>query len=121
MVNEIEAAQIASGSTDLDILIHMIEKFPESHIVMTVGNRGAYYAYQDIREHYGIFDVPVVDTTAAGDTFTGYFMSAFLTGKNPYECLEIASAASSLAVSKAGASTSIPYQNEVQAFLEQHT
>ncbi len=118
LVNEIEAAQLAEGNSDEELLNNLLIKYPESHIVMTVGSRGAYYAHKDIREHHGIFDIKVVDTTAAGDTFTGYFMSAFIEGKTPSECLRFASAASTLAVSKAGASTSIPKRKEVEEFLE---
>lgn len=126
LVNEIEAAHLAGGvSTDKveddeDLLSRMIEKYPNSHVIMTVGSRGAYYAHQNIREHHPIFDIQVVDTTAAGDTFTGYFLSAFTEKKSAEECLRIASAASALAVSRAGASTSIPYREEVEDFLKEH-
>ena len=54
-----------------------------------------------------------VDTTAAGDTFTGYFMASVIAGKDEQECLKIASYASSIAVSRNGASQSIPYASEV--------
>lgn len=117
LLNEIEAGQLAQGETDQDLLESMVNTYPGAHIIMTVGSRGAYYAHQDIREHHDIFKVDVVDTTAAGDTFTGYFLSSFINGKTPAECLRFASAASAIAVSRAGASTSIPYFEEVEAFL----
>lgn len=117
LLNEIEASQLAEGETDQDLLDNMANRYPEAHIIMTVGSRGAYYAHKEIREHRDIFKVDVVDTTAAGDTFTGYFLSSFINGKTPGECLKFASAASAIAVSRAGASTSIPYFEEVEAFL----
>ncbi|HKM44129.1 MAG TPA: ribokinase [Dysgonamonadaceae bacterium] len=117
LVNEIEAAPLAEGNTDLELLDNLQIKYPNSHIVMTVGSRGAYYANQDTREYHDIFDVDVVDTTAAGDTFTGFFMAAFLEEKTPLECLRFASAASALAVSRAGASASIPLRKQVINFL----
>lgn len=120
MVNEIEAAQLVNGDSDEELLDNLIRKYPASHIIMTVGSRGAYYAHGEVREHYGIFDVERVDTTAAGDTFTGYFMSSFALGKTPRESLETASAASSIAVSRAGASSSIPTITEVKEFLEKN-
>lgn len=118
MVNEIEASKLIKSSSDEELLDNFVEKYPHSHIIMTVGHRGAYYAYKNLREHYGIFDVPRVDTTAAGDTFTGYFISAISENKSPLECLEFASAAASLAVSKTGASTSIPTKKEVTDFMQ---
>lgn len=118
LINEIEAAQLTEGESDAELLDHLVERFPNSHFIMTVGSRGAYYAYQDNRAHHGIFDVKVVDTTAAGDTFTGYFIHAYIDEKSPQECLKIASAASALSVSKSGAGPSIPLQGEVEQFLE---
>lgn len=117
LVNEIEAGQLVEGTTDEELLDNFVKKFPHSHILMTVGSRGSYYAHQNIREHHGIFNVDVVDTTAAGDTFTGYFISSFIARKSPIDCLKMASAASALAVSKAGASTSIPIRDQVEEFL----
>ncbi|MHB8963658.1 MAG: PfkB family carbohydrate kinase, partial [Saccharofermentanales bacterium] len=61
--------------------------------------------------------VPVVDTTAAGDTFTGYFMASISKGSTTREALHMASAASSLSVSRKGASASIPDMKEVRDFL----
>ncbi len=116
MLNEIEAAQLVKVETDQELLDQLVKTYPESHIIMTVGARGAYYAHQDIREHHPIFEVKVVDTTAAGDTFTGYFMKAFAETKDPEESLHKASIASALAVSRQGASTSIPLWEEVLAF-----
>ena len=120
LVNEIEAGQLVEGNTDMQLLDNLLKKYPDSHIVLTVGSRGAYYAHKNIRDHHGIFDIGVVDTTAAGDTFTGFFISAFLEDQSPAECLRLASAASTLAVSRAGASTSIPLRKEVIDFLENY-
>ena len=64
---------------------------------------------------HGIYDVPVVDTTAAGDTFTGYFLAGVTDGLPVEQILELASKASSLAVSRKGASDSIPARAEVEA------
>ena len=60
-----------------------------------------------------IFDVETVDTTAAGDTFTGYFLNAVAEGKSISFALKIASKASSITVSREGASSSIPFANDV--------
>lgn len=65
-----------------------------------------------------IFSVPVVDTTAAGDTFLGFFF-AMLERFGAERALKIASAASAVAVSRPGASASIPTLDEVKKFLEE--
>lgn len=68
---------------------------------------------------YGeIFNVPVVDTTAAGDTFLGFFF-AMLERFGAERALKIASTASAVAVSRPGASASIPTLDEVKKFLEE--
>ena len=121
LINEIEAKLLAEIDSDKNLLDCLVEKFPNSHFVMTVGSKGAYYAYKNIRYYQDIFDVKVVDTTAAGDTFTGYFLSSYLAGRNLQKCLKVASAASALAVSKFGAATSIPTKSEVENFLKKQS
>ena len=61
--------------------------------------------------------VQAVDTTAAGDTFTGYFLRQAAEGGSLASCLQLATAASALAVTRPGAADSIPSYEEVQAFL----
>ena len=63
--------------------------------------------------HQGIFKVKAVDTTAAGDTFTGYFISSILDGLPAQEGLVLAAKASAIAVSRPGATASIPLRKEV--------
>ena len=55
----------------------------------------------------------VIDTTAAGDTFTGYFIAGFANGKETTEILEEAAKAAAIAVSRKGAAPSIPMMKEI--------
>ena len=48
------------------------------------------YGYHTKRCTQGIFPVKIVDTTAAGDTFTGYFFGEIINGKTPEEALKTA-------------------------------
>lgn len=57
------------------------------------------------------------DTTAAGDTFTGYYLAEKMSGKRPEDCLKIACAAAALAVTRKGAAPSIPVRKEVVEFF----
>ncbi len=55
-----------------------------------------------------------VDTTAAGDTFTGYFFTAIGNGQAPEEALRIATRASDTTVTRKGAAESIPYAGSLK-------
>ena len=59
------------------------------------------------------FKTDVVDTTAAGDTFSGYFLKCILNQMSVKEALRTASFAASIAVSRKGAAASIPMWDEV--------
>ncbi len=113
IMNEIEAEQI-SGYSDPDKAILVLkEKYPKSKFVITLGSRGVkYYDGKDVYYH-GVYDVKAIDTTAAGDTFTGYFLNGLLLGLPPMEVLSVASKASAIAVSRKGSGDSIPYKEEV--------
>jgi ribokinase len=54
-----------------------------------------------------------VDTTAAGDTFTGYFFASVAEGRTVEEALAVASRAAGIAVTRPGAAASIPFKNEI--------
>ena len=60
------------------------------------------------------YKVEAVDTTAAGDTFIGYFISGLVRGLDMEETLKLASRASSITVTRKGSSSSIPTREEVE-------
>lgn len=113
LMNEIEGAQI-TGEHDTDsILSEMLRRYPHARVVLTLGEHGAVYCDMNEKHRIGIYNEKVVDTTAAGDTFTGYFLASILTGERIEEALKKASIASALAVSKKGAIASIPLKKDV--------
>ena len=59
-----------------------------------------------------------VDTTAAGDTYTGYFIAGLVEGCPLAECTRRASMAASISVTRIGAAESIPTREEVEKRLE---
>ena len=79
-----------------------------------------YYRDKETELRQDGFRVKAVDTTGAGDTFTGFFLGNILQGKPVTEALRIACAAGALSVTKPGAAPSIPGQEEVDAFLQEH-
>ena len=112
-VNEHEGAYLAGKEKVEDILDCLASKYPELEIILTFGDKGAYYRHKDINIFQPAYKVDAVDTTAAGDTFTGYFIALRQQGKSIEESLQKASKASSITVSRKGASISIPKIAEV--------
>ena len=86
---------------------------PDARFVLTLGSRGSVYTDGKTEYRQDIYPVKAVDTTAAGDTFTGFFIASVIAGREIPEALRIASKASSIAVSRPGASSSIPRMEEV--------
>lgn len=118
IINETEGKGISGKDTPEEILDTLLSKYPDMKIVLTLGKKGAVYADKNGRFEQGIIDAPVVDTTGAGDTFTGYFFTNVFEGEHPKKALLTASVASSIAISKKGASPSIPLMQEVKQKLD---
>lgn len=94
-------------------------RYPRAQIVLTLGENGVRYWDGKTVFAHPIFQVPVVDTTAAGDTFTGYFLAGLTEGLPAPDILRLASGAAALAVSRKGAAASIPTRKETESFLRQ--
>ena len=118
LLNEVEGGQLTGMTDPDDVLAKMRELFPNAKIVLTLGKDGAKYAEGDALYHQPIFPVKAVDTTAAGDTFTGYFLAGLLDGMEIPEILKMSAKASSIAVTRNGAVQSIPFRNEVMEALQ---
>ena len=115
LCNEIEGGQLTGKSEPEEILTSMQKKFPGSSIVLTLGKDGCMFTDGKQVLRQPIFPVKAVDATAAGDTFTGFFLASVAEGKSVADALRIASRASSIAVSRMGASSSVPTLAEVLA------
>ena len=117
LLNEVEGFQV-TGVTEPDAIIaKLLELYPHARIVLTLGKDGAVYADQEQKHFQPIFKVKAVDTTAAGDTFTGYFLAGLCEGMPIPEVLKRSAKASSIAVSRPGAVPSIPCRAEVEQAL----
>ncbi|CAB4408317.1 unnamed protein product [Rhizophagus irregularis] len=142
IVNKLEAVQlykqISGFSSDEDIsiqdLLSFISiKFKHIGIIVTLGSEGLYAWYRPEQKVFNLpaFKTKVLDTTGAGDTFTGYFVSSIVrslkqrrtnnsfstilpTAEDFLDALKEATVASGLAVSQLGAMESIPSFNDVQ-------
>lgn len=120
MVNEFEAAQLAGmdWSSPFEAVLETLGRhYAGAAIIMTLGQQGVLFAEQERRFRHPVFPVRAVDTTGAGDTFCGYFLAALCRGAGAATALREASAAAAIAVTRAGAVSSIPAYEEVAAFL----
>ena len=88
-------------------------------VLITLGSKGVYVSQQGQGKIVAGFRVQAVDTTAAGDTFNGAFVTALLEDKPLAEAIRFAHAAAALSVTKKGAQPSIPTRKETLAFLAQ--
>lgn len=114
ILNEIEARDLCGhDGTENELLETLAEKFPSAKIVLTLGEKGSIYKDKEMVIHQPIYPVEVKDTTAAGDTFTGFFIGGIVQGETPQKAMENAAKASAIAVSRPGAAPSIPYRSEL--------
>lgn len=122
--NESELALLSgieiNNFSDCRKAISHLQSLGCNQIILTRGEHGAYYFYQDNQIFAPPFDVPVVDTTAAGDAFIGGLAAALADDMDLHVALLRASAAGALAVTKAGAQTSLPTITELNDFLTKH-
>jgi ribokinase len=88
------------------------------YVVLKLGARGCYIYDGKYCDIISPFDVPVVDTTAAGDVFTAALTAEYLRSGDILASARFANAAGALAVSKLGAINSVPTLEEVRALLE---
>ena len=117
LLNEVEGFQVTGLQEPDAIIAKLLEMFPHAKIVLTLGKDGAVYADKDQKHFQPIFKVKAVDTTAAGDTFTGYFLAGLCEGMPIPDVLKMSAKASSIAVSRPGAVPSIPQRAEVEKAL----
>ena len=116
VVNEVEGKGLGQANSDNieDIIKALQNKYPTKEIVLTVGENGSYYIKGDTVEYQEAIKVKAVDTTAAGDTFTGFFLSSYLNGSTAKQALQLATKASAITVQGEGAAKSIPELKDIK-------
>ena len=115
VVNETEAAALTGLAEEADALTAMEQTYPSAIHVVTLGSRGSLCSAEGQRYAVEAKKVQAVDTTAAGDTYIGYFLALLMEGKSVDVCMEMATRASAIAVSRMGAAPSIPLRSEAEA------
>ena len=117
LVNEIEMEQV-SGETDPEkAWIKLHNRYPKLSLLITLGSKGSLaFRVSDGKAEcvqQDAFRVQAVDTTAAGDTFTGYFIAGLIDSLPLKKCMERASKAAAISVTRPGAADSIPWKRDI--------
>ncbi|WON76902.1 ribokinase [Serratia sp. UGAL515B_01] len=88
-------------------------------VIITLGSRGVWLSENGNGRLVPGFKVTAVDTIAAGDTFNGALVTGLLEGKTMNDAVCFAHAAAAIAVTRPGAQSSVPWREEIDAFLQQ--
>ena len=115
ILNQTEAASLASEEKVPEVLQTLGEKYTNCKIILTLGAEGAIYQDRGQTICVDAFPTKPVDTTGAGDTFIGYFLAELSRGAGVERCLTVACEASSICIRRLGASNSIPHRRELEA------
>ena len=121
VLNEVEAAQILgleniSEKDGEKIVRELYNTYPHAKIVLTLGAEGSIYFDGEKLYRQRAYKTEVVDTTAAGDTFSGFFIAGILRGDTVEQAMDTAARAAGIAISRPGAAPSIPKKEEVLEF-----
>lgn len=115
IVNRSEGQALTDEQQPEKIAQAFAARYPNTALVLTLGSHGSIYRDGTVSVDQAPYEARPVDTTGAGDTFTGYFAAAISRGKTPIEAMRCASAASAMATETMGAANSIPTLAEVEA------
>ena len=112
--NETEAKRLFGSDKPGTVLRAFLDGPFDAALIMTLGEAGSRYVDKDNSFKQKAYKTKPVDTTAAGDTYTGYFLASLCNGKTIPEAMDLAARASAITVSRMGASCSVPYYFEVE-------
>ena len=107
--NQSEGNGLSMGNyTPKKILEIISKKYPSSNLLITLGEKGSIFKNKNNIITTDAIRVKSIDTTAAGDTYIGYYIASFSKNQPIKNCMKIASLAASITVTKMGGAISIP-------------
>jgi len=113
IVNRTEGEGLSGENEPGRILAALGSRLPRSRIILTLGANGGLCAEQGQTLSVPAHPAKAVDTTAAGDTFIGYYLAGLIRGEPTRKSIETACRAAALCVSRPGAMDSIPEAREL--------
>lgn len=122
--NEVEAAQLTGITIDSEeaarLAADKMLAMGVKAVIITLGKRGVFAAFNGEYRMFKGFTVEAVDTTGAGDAFNGGFVAALSEGKDIPEAVRFAQAVAALSVTKVGTAPSMPTRQNIEEFLRNH-
>lgn len=122
IVNETEASALAGMEPDggdwSEVMAALGRRAPKAAVVLTLGSDGLVYSDESGLAFLPAYAVTAVDETAAGDAFIGFLMGSLILGESMEDALKTGSAAGALAVTRAGAASSLPAVAEVRSLVQ---
>lgn len=112
VLNEVEGEAL-SGKLDYKEVVSYLSSKYKNTIVLTVGDKGVYFNKVNTIVHKEAMKVEAIDTTGAGDAFTGYLIGMLSRGLELEQSIELGIKAAGISVTRKGASDSIPCIEEV--------
>ena len=106
--NEVEGIGLSGKNNIQDIKMELIEKLPMVNHIITLGGKGSIYFNHEKEISVQAKKVNTVDTTAAGDTYIGYYISTLTKKISIKECMEKATIAAGITTENIGGAISIP-------------
>ena len=117
IINETEGEALTGKKKPNEICDALLKQYPNSSVVLTLGQAGVLFRSAEHNLSQSAYSVEAIDTTGAGDTFTGYFLATLIKTRQVDLALQIAAAAAAISVTQSGAATSIPTLQDVHQFL----
>ena len=117
LVNEVEAEQMTGTQDPEKAWAELHGRYPGLSMLITLGKQGSVAfarrpeGTETVRRE--AMKVQAVDTTAAGDTFSGYFIAGMIAGEPLRVCMEQATKAAAISITRPGAADSIPWRAEL--------
>lgn len=115
----LEDGEFITGSQNPEAIAEQLLERGAKTVALKLGAAGVLLATDQQIQHIAAMPVNVVDTTGAGDTFAGAFVTAYVQGRSPIECARFANAAAALTTTGWGAVNPIPRRAQVDALLRE--
>jgi ribokinase len=122
--NEIEAGILTGveikGEKDAKEAAKILMGRGVKNAVITLGSSGVFVAAPETGEFIKAVSVKAIDTTGAGDAFSGAFAAALSEGKSLAEAARFGNVAGALSVTKIGTARAMPYREEIDRFIAEN-
>ena len=109
--NETEGQGLSGRTDEMEIIDTLSNKYPNTRHILTLGEKGSIYSFDNKTIKVKAEAVKTIDTTAAGDTYIGYYISRISKGISIEKSMKTASRAAAIATTTVGGAISIPKIN----------